>query len=84
MKQEKKHRPLGRYLLIVWIPFLYIFAGYYALHSQNEPLITKAYFKVPQDFRYRLKKHGLDKQFSVVEMSNGKLFFYRDGKRCEF
>ena len=84
MNQEGKHKPIGRYLLIAWIAFLYIFAGYYALHSQNQPLIADAFFKVPKDFHSRLRKHGLDKQFSVVEINNGKLYFYRDGKRCTF
>jgi len=84
MNRERKRRPIGRCLFIVWVLFLYIFAGYYEVHSQNQPLITKAYFKVPEDFRSRLKKHGLDKRFSVVEISDGKLYFYRDGKKCIF
>jgi hypothetical protein len=39
---------------------------------------------LPQDFRSRLKRHGLSKQISVIEIINGKLYFYRDGKRCKF
>ena len=89
---KRKHRPIGRYLLIVWILFLYIFAGFYVLHSENrsligdsaQKLIPNVYFKIPQDFHSRLKKHGLDKQFSVVEINDGKLYFYRDGKKCIF
>jgi hypothetical protein len=81
---KRTHKPIGRYLFVAWIIFLYIFAGYYVLRSENQPLIDNAYFKVPQDFRSRLRKHGLDKQFSIVEISNGKLYFYKDGKKCTF
>ncbi len=84
MNQKRKLKPISRYLLIAWILFLYIFAGYYALQSEKQSLIDKVYFKVPQDFHSRLKKHGLDKQFSVVEISGGKLYFYRNGKKCSF
>lgn len=84
MNQERKHKPIGRYLFIAWVLFLFIFAGYYGSPNLKQPLITNAYFKIPKDFRSRLRKHGLDKQFSVVEIKKGKLYFYRDGKRCIF
>ena len=38
MKQARKSKPIGRQLLVVWILFLYIFAGYYALYGQNQSL----------------------------------------------
>jgi hypothetical protein len=84
MNQENERKPRGRYLFSAWILFLFIFAGYYGLPDLEQPLIANAYFKVPADFRSRLRKHGLDKQFSVVEMKGDKLYFYRDGKRCVF
>ena len=84
MNQENKYKPIGRYLFIAWILFLFIFAGYYWFPNLKQPLIANAYFKIPEDFRSRLRKHGLDKQFSVVEINGDKLYFYRDGKRCVF
>jgi hypothetical protein len=84
MDKERKHKPIGRYLLLAWILFLYLFAGYYALHSKNQPLFANVGMTVPRDFHSRLIKHGLDKQFSAIEISNGKLYFYRDGIRCRF
>jgi hypothetical protein len=82
MLKERKSRPFGHYLLFAWIVFLYLFAGYYALHVQRQAPPIRVEMAVPQDFHARLKKHGLDKQLSVIEISNGKLYFYRDGKRC--
>jgi dolichyl-phosphate-mannose--protein O-mannosyl transferase len=84
MNKERKRKPIGRYLLFVWILFLYIFACYYALHFNKQDLTTNANVTLPQDFRSRLKRHGLSKQISVIEIINGKLYFYRDGKRCKF
>jgi hypothetical protein len=84
MDEERKSRPIGWYLLLGWILLLYIFAGYYVLHFNNQALSSNVDITVPQGFHSRLKKHGLDKQFSVIEISNGKLYFYRGGKRCNF
>ena len=83
MNKAKKHRPIGWYLLFSWMLFLYAFAYYHAMHFKNERLSANMGTTIPQDIRSRLKKHGLDKQFSVVEIKNGKLYFYRNGKRCE-
>jgi len=84
MRQERNYKSIGYYLLAIWIVFLFIFAGGYAQRGETQPLTVKTYFRMPRDFRSRLKKHGLDKQFSVVEINDGKLYFYRDGKKCIF
>lgn len=82
--KEREHKPIGGYLLFAWILFLYIFVCYYSIDYRNQKISTNVDITVPQDFRSRLKKHGLDKQFSVIEISSGNLYFYRDGKRCKF
>jgi hypothetical protein len=84
MDKKRKPIPIGRYLLLAWILFLYLFAGYYALPVNNQPLFANVDILLPRDFHARLMKHGLNKQFSAIEMSNGILYFYRDGKRCTF
>lgn len=84
MNKESKRKPMGWYLLFAWILFLYIFACYYALDYKNRLAPANVDMTIPHDFRSRLKKHGLDKQFSIVEITNGKLYFYRGGKRCKF
>jgi hypothetical protein len=81
---ERKHKPIGQYLLFAWILFLYVFACYYALDNKNQLPSAKVDMTIPQDFRSRLKKHGLDKQFSIIEISKGTLYFYRGEKRCKF
>ena len=80
----QKRKPLGWYLLLGWILFLYIFACYYGMNYINHSRSDKVDLTIPQDFRSRLKKHGLDKKLSIVEISNGKLYFYRDDKKCKF
>ena len=84
LDQERKRKPIGRYLLFAWMLFLYIFACYYALDDKKQLPPAHVDTTIPQDFRSRLKKHGLDKQFSIVEITNGKLYFYRVGKKCKF
>lgn len=84
MGKERNRKSIGWYLLFAWILFLYMFACYYALDYKNQTLSANVDMTTPQDFRSRLKKHGLAKQFSIIKLTNGKHYFYRDGKKYEF
>ena len=84
MNKDRKRKSIGRYLLFAWILFLYIFAYYYAFDYKNQPLSANVDLTIPQDFHSRLRKHGLDKQIGIIEINNGKLYFYRNGKKCKF
>ncbi len=84
MTTEKTRKSVGWYVLCAWILFLYFFACYYMIDSKKETLHDEVDITIPQDFHSRLKKHGLDKQVSIVEIARGKLYFYRDGKKCNF
>ena len=88
MNKESKRKPIGWYLLFAWILFLCLFTCYYGLDYKYQLAPPNVDMTIPRDFRSRLKKHGLDKQFSIVEINydalNGKLYFYRGGKRCIF
>lgn len=83
MNKERKQRSIGWYILFGWIFFLYVFACYHALQVRNQTASTQIDASVPQDVRSRIRKHGLDKQFSVIEINGDKFYFYRDGKRCQ-
>ena len=84
MNKKRKDKPIVWYLLFAWILFLYIFAYYNAFDYKNQSLSANVVVTIPEDFHSRLKKHGLDKQIGIIEISDGKLYFYRNGKKCKF
>ncbi len=89
MPIKKENNFIGWLLLIGWVIFVYAIAYHFHIPPLRKELskqlpVQQKFEVIPSDFKARLRFHGLDKQMSVIEINNGKLYFYRNGKKCSF
>jgi hypothetical protein len=75
---EKKTALIYYLILCVTLVLLQVFRTQTSINSSNLAIINE------KEFHALLKKHGLDKSISILEVSGDEIYFYRDGKKVRF
>ncbi len=85
MTKGKDREAIGWYVATACLLLLYLLFSYLFYRTSFPKTVpVRDSLVLPVDFQERLRFHGLDKKVSVIEINQGNLYFYRDGKKCTF